>query len=57
MQTTGHTLAFALANLALHQDEQEVLLNHVQSVLPDGSLPVSFSSRVIYPTPKQHSDV
>ena len=40
-QTSGHTLSFALNMLAVHQEEQEVLYQHIQEILPDGRLPVS----------------
>ncbi|PCH40911.1 cytochrome P450 [Wolfiporia cocos MD-104 SS10] len=35
-ETTAHSLAYALILLALHQDEQEALYQHIRSVLPDG---------------------
>ena len=31
--------------LAVHQEEQEALYQHIQDVLPDGRLPVSAQSR------------
>ncbi|PCH40705.1 cytochrome P450 [Wolfiporia cocos MD-104 SS10] len=37
--TTAHSLAFALILLALHQDEQRALYQHIKSVLPDGRVP------------------
>jgi cytochrome P450 len=40
-QTSGHTLGFALNVLALYQDEQERLYEHIKQVLPDGRMPVS----------------
>ncbi|KAG6918711.1 hypothetical protein DXG01_012196 [Tephrocybe rancida] len=40
-QTTAHTLCFTFAMLALYQDEQETLYNHIQSVLATGNLPVT----------------
>jgi cytochrome P450 len=39
-QTSGNTLAFALNMLAVHQEEQEALYQHIQEILPDGRLPV-----------------
>ena len=39
-QTSGHTLCFALNMLAVHQEQQETLYQHIQDVLPDGRLPV-----------------
>ncbi|EGN92845.1 hypothetical protein SERLA73DRAFT_163809 [Serpula lacrymans var. lacrymans S7.3] len=38
-ETTAHSLCFSLAMLALYPDEQEILYNHVKSVLPDGRMP------------------
>jgi len=38
-ETSGHTLSFALNMLAVHQEEQEALYQHIQSVLPDGRPP------------------
>lgn len=46
-QTTAHTLGFALALLALHQDEQEKLHEQIKSLLPDGELPVSSTFRLL----------
>ena len=40
-QTSGNTLGFALNMLAVHQEEQEALYQHIKSVLPDGRSPVS----------------
>lgn len=40
IQTTAHTMAFALAMLAMYQDEQETLYKHIKSVIPDGRIPV-----------------
>ena len=31
--------------LAVHQEEQETLYQHIQDVLPDGRLPVSVQDR------------
>jgi cytochrome P450 len=39
-ETTASTLSFAIALLAIHQEEQEELYRHVRSVVPDGRLPV-----------------
>ena len=41
LQTSGHTLCFVLNMLAVYQEEQEVLYQHIQDVLPDDRLPVS----------------
>ena len=41
-QTTAHALAFTFALLALYQDEQEKLLEHIKSVVPEGRMPVRF---------------
>ncbi|EKM51238.1 uncharacterized protein PHACADRAFT_263271 [Phanerochaete carnosa HHB-10118-sp] len=38
-ETTAHTLAFAFGLLAMHQDYQEKLYQHIKSVVPDGRLP------------------
>lgn len=38
-ETSGHTLGFALNMLAVHQEEQEILYQHVHETLPDGRLP------------------
>ncbi|OAX42462.1 cytochrome P450 [Rhizopogon vinicolor AM-OR11-026] len=38
-ETTAHSLAFALALLALHPDKQEELYQHIKRVLPDGRIP------------------
>ncbi|KAF9653356.1 cytochrome P450 [Thelephora ganbajun] len=38
-ETSGHTLCFALNMLAVYQEEQEVLYQHIQDVLSDGRLP------------------
>ena len=40
LKTTAHTMAFALGMLALYQDEQEILYQHVKSVIKDGKIPV-----------------
>ncbi|OAX33187.1 cytochrome P450 [Rhizopogon vinicolor AM-OR11-026] len=37
--TTAHSLAFALALLALYSDKQEELYQHIKRVLPDGRIP------------------
>ncbi|OBZ67576.1 hypothetical protein A0H81_12405 [Grifola frondosa] len=38
-ETTAHTLAFTFALLALYPDEQEILYQHIKSVLPNGRRP------------------
>lgn len=38
-ETTAHTLAFTFILLALYQDEQEKLYQHIKSVVPDDRLP------------------
>jgi len=38
-ETTAHTLCFTFAMLALYPDEQEILYQHVQSVLSSGKAP------------------
>ncbi|KAH9938044.1 cytochrome P450 [Fomitopsis serialis] len=38
-ETTAHTLAFTFVMLALYQDEQEKLYQHIMSVATDGKLP------------------
>ncbi|KZV96290.1 cytochrome P450 [Exidia glandulosa HHB12029] len=38
-ETTAHTLAFALGLLAIYQDEQENIYNHIKQTLSDGRLP------------------
>ncbi|EDR04916.1 uncharacterized protein LACBIDRAFT_303796 [Laccaria bicolor S238N-H82] len=38
-ETTAHTLCFTFALLALYPDEQEVLFQHIKSVLSDGRTP------------------
>ncbi|KAJ3712509.1 family 614/534 cytochrome P450 [Lentinula raphanica] len=43
-ETTAHTLCFTFAMLALYPDQQEILYQHIKSVLPDGRLPVSSST-------------
>ena len=42
LQTTAHTLCFTLALLALFPDEQEILFQHIKSVLSDGRTPVYY---------------
>ncbi|KAJ3892405.1 cytochrome P450, partial [Lentinula edodes] len=37
--TTAHTLCFTFALLALYPDQQEILYQHIKSVLADGRLP------------------
>ena len=43
-ETTASVLSFAIALLAIHQDEQKELYKHIRSVVPDGRLPVCRSS-------------
>ncbi|KAE9395995.1 cytochrome P450 [Gymnopus androsaceus JB14] len=40
-ETTAHTLCFTFALLALYPEEQEILFQHIKSVLSDGRLPVN----------------
>ncbi|PPQ93732.1 hypothetical protein CVT25_013072 [Psilocybe cyanescens] len=40
-ETTAHTLCFAFALLAFHEEEQEILYQHIKSTLPDGRIPAS----------------
>ena len=40
-ETTAHTVAAALALLALHEDEQEKAVKAIWEALPDGRDPVS----------------
>ncbi|KIK59158.1 hypothetical protein GYMLUDRAFT_170120 [Collybiopsis luxurians FD-317 M1] len=53
-ETTAHTFCFAFALLALYLDQQETLFQHINSVLPEGGLPVSCELRgtswVLYET-------
>jgi cytochrome P450 len=37
-ETTAHTLCYALGLLALYPDQQEILFQHIQSILPNGRL-------------------
>jgi hypothetical protein len=39
-KTSGHTLSFALNMLAVHQEEQEILYQHIQDILPNRRQPV-----------------
>ena len=39
-ETTSSALSYAIALLAVHQEEQEELYKHIRSVVPDGRLPV-----------------
>ncbi|KAG6845908.1 hypothetical protein H0H87_000714 [Tephrocybe sp. NHM501043] len=41
LETTAHTLCFTFAMLALYEEEQEKLYQHIQSVLATGRLPVT----------------
>ncbi|GJE85499.1 cytochrome P450 [Phanerochaete sordida] len=38
-ETSGHTLCYALALLALYPDEQEKLYQHIRTIQPPGELP------------------
>lgn len=38
-ETTAHTLCYAFGLLALYQDEQETLYQHIKSIIPDGRTP------------------
>ncbi|KAH8110025.1 614/534 cytochrome P450 [Phellopilus nigrolimitatus] len=38
-ETTAHTLCFTFGLLALYQDQQEILYQHIMSVLPDKRVP------------------
>ncbi|KAJ4475587.1 cytochrome P450 [Lentinula aciculospora] len=38
-ETTAHTLCFTFAMLALYPDQQEILYEHIKSILADGRLP------------------
>ncbi|TDL16150.1 cytochrome P450 [Rickenella mellea] len=56
-ETTAHTLCFCFALLALYQEEQEILLQHINSVLPGGRTPtyedmgaLTYSMAVFYET-------
>ncbi|KAJ3552189.1 hypothetical protein NM688_g4282 [Phlebia brevispora] len=40
-ETTAHTLCFTFGLLALYQDEQEKLFQHIKNIIPDGRVPVS----------------
>ncbi|KAF8895566.1 cytochrome P450 [Infundibulicybe gibba] len=40
-ETTAHTLCFTFGMLALYQDEQEWLYQHIRSVIPGGRIPVT----------------
>ncbi|KAJ3991355.1 family 614/534 cytochrome P450 [Lentinula boryana] len=42
-ETTAHTLCFTFAMLALYPDQQEILYQHIKSILADGRLPVRFA--------------
>ncbi|KDR79850.1 hypothetical protein GALMADRAFT_241949 [Galerina marginata CBS 339.88] len=56
-ETTAHTLCFTFALLAFHPEEQERLLQHIKSILPDGRIPtyeemplLTYSMAVFYET-------
>ncbi|KAF9263883.1 cytochrome P450 [Marasmius fiardii PR-910] len=38
-ETTAHTLAFTFGLLAFYQEEQEILYQHIKSIIPDGRIP------------------
>ncbi|KAE9395447.1 cytochrome P450 [Gymnopus androsaceus JB14] len=38
-ETTAHSLCFTFALLALYPEQQELLFQHIKSVLPDGRMP------------------
>ncbi|KAI0705838.1 cytochrome P450, partial [Cytidiella melzeri] len=38
-KTTAHTLCFTFGMLALYQDEQEKLYQHIKSIIPSGGIP------------------
>ena len=40
VQTTGHTLAYALALLALYPDEQEKFNQHARKIFKEDEMPV-----------------
>jgi len=57
MQTTAHTLAYTFIMLALYQDEQEILYEHVKSVFVGENIPsyedmrqLNYSLAVFYET-------
>lgn len=45
-QASAHTLCFTFAALALYQEEQDILYQHIQSILPGGRTPVIISHSV-----------
>ena len=45
-ETTAHAIAFTLGLLALYQDEQQKLFEHIMSIIPDGRIPVRVSEPV-----------
>uniref|UniRef100_A0A8H7XL65 Cytochrome P450 n=1 Tax=Psilocybe cubensis TaxID=181762 RepID=A0A8H7XL65_PSICU len=56
-ETTAHTLCFTFALLAMHEDEQEKLFQHIKTTLPDGRMPtyddmprLTYSMAVFYET-------
>ncbi|KAH9485050.1 Cytochrome P450 monooxygenase 124 [Psilocybe cubensis] len=56
-ETTAHTLCFTFALLALYPDEQEKLVEHIRSILPNGQSPtyedmplLTYSMAVFYET-------
>lgn len=38
-ETTAHTLCYTFGLLALYQDQQEILYQHIKSIIPDGRMP------------------
>ncbi|KAK1218093.1 hypothetical protein PQX77_019252 [Marasmius sp. AFHP31] len=38
-ETTAHTLAYTFGLLAFYQEEQEILYQHIRSIIPDGRIP------------------
>ncbi|KDQ58619.1 hypothetical protein JAAARDRAFT_176655 [Jaapia argillacea MUCL 33604] len=63
-ETTAHTLCFTFALLALYQDEQEKLYQHINSIIPDGRIPtyeemnsLTYSMAVFYETLRMYPPV
>ncbi|KAF8638029.1 hypothetical protein AX16_010661 [Volvariella volvacea WC 439] len=63
-ETTAHTLCFTFALLALYQDEQQKLYEHINSVIPGGNLPsyeqmplFTYSMAVFYETLRMYPPV
>ncbi|THG95398.1 hypothetical protein EW026_g6249 [Hermanssonia centrifuga] len=64
LQTTAHTLCFTFALLAIYQEEQEILYQHIKSVLTDDRLPkyedmnkLTQSTAVFYETLRMYPPV